>query len=429
VAIGHNDRVAWGLTIVGTDQDDLYQETVNPENQNQVRWQNAWEDLRVVIDTIMIRGEAPRVVELKYSRHGPIVYEDTDNNYAYALRTVLHEPGTAHYMGSLRVDQAQNCQEFLAAMAYWKTPSENMLCGDVEGNIAWKAAALTPDRGGLWHGRLPVPGTGEYEWQGFREDLPEEYNPERGWIATANHNIQPVGYSPPLMFKVPPYRRFERLDDILSDSTGFSMEDNIRLQLDAYHFGAAQAAELFVGWTADDPQVEGARRLLSEWDHVFAEESAAAALYFTWSRVFSRAHPDASIPDDVPEGAVASTLRQAIDDLSATQGDQADWRWGRSNRISFAHPLSAAFDLAAVERRGGAGTVSSNGGTYKQVIDLTNWDDSRVLNAPGQSGQPGSPFYDSLLDDWKNGDYQPYLFSREAVEENAVNTLRLVPGG
>ncbi len=429
VAIGHNDRVAWGLTIVGTDQDDLYQETVNPENQNQVRWQNAWEDLRVVIDTIMIRGEAPRVVELKYSRHGPIVYEDTDNNYAYALRTVLHEPGTAHYMGSLRVDQAQNCQEFLAAMAYWKTPSENMLCGDVEGNIAWKAAALTPDRGGLWHGRLPVPGTGEYEWQGFREDLPEEYNPERGWIATANHNIQPVGYSPPLMFKVPPYRRFERLDDILSDSTGFSMEDNIRLQLDAYHFGAAQAAELFVGWTADDPQVEGARRLLSEWDHVFAEESAAAALYFTWSRVFSRAHPDSSIPDDVPEGAVASTLRQAIDDLSATQGDQADWRWGRSNRISFAHPLSAAFDLAAVERRGGAGTVSSNGGTYKQVIDLTNWDDSRVLNAPGQSGQPGSPFYDSLLDDWKNGDYQPYLFSREAVEENAVNTLRLVPGG
>ncbi len=82
-----------------------------------------------------------------------------------------------------------------------------------------------------------------------------------------------------------------------------------------------------------------------------------------------------------------------------------------------------------LERRGGAGTVSSNGGTYKQIIDLANLDDSRVLNAPGQSGQPGSPYYGSLLDEWKNGDYLPYLFTREAVEEKAVHALRLVPGG
>ena len=95
----------------------------------------------------------------------------------------------------------------------------------------------------------------------------------------------------------------------------------------------------------------------------------------------------------------------------------------------FEHPLTTAFDLPAVERRGGAGTVSSNGGTYKQVIDLADWDGSRVLNAPGQSGQPGSPFYGNLLDEWKNGEYVPYLFTREAVEEGAVNTLSLVPGG
>jgi penicillin amidase len=430
VAIGHNDRVAWGLTIVGTDQDDLYQETVNPENQNQVRWQGEWENLRVVIDTILIRDQAPRVVELKYSRHGPIVYEDTENDYAYALKTVLHEPGTAHYMGSLRVDQAENCGEFLEAMDYWKAPSENMICGDVEGNIAWKAAALTPDRGGLWHGRLPVPGNGEYEWKGFRDDLPEEYNPDRGWIATANHNIHPDGFSPPLMFKVPPYRRFERLADILSDSAGFSVEDNVRLQLDAYHYGAAEAAVLFKGWTSDDPEVERVRQLLSEWDHVFAEESAAAAVYFTWSRILARNNPEASVPDNVSGEAVASALRMVIDSLASEQGsDPADWRWGRSNRVPFDHPLSAAFDLPAAERRGGAGTVSSNGGTYKQIIDLVNFDNSRVLNAPGQSGQPGSPYYDSLLDEWRNGDYQPYYFTREAVEGNAANTLRLVPGG
>ena len=430
VAIGHNDRIAWGLTIVGTDQDDLYQETVNPQNPNQVRWQGDWENLRVIIDTIMVRGETPRVVELKYSRHGPIVYEDTDNGYAYALKTILHEPGTAHYMGSLRVDQAQNCEEFMEVMDYWKAPSENMICGDVEGNIAWKAAALTPDRGGRWHGRLPVPGNGEYEWQGFRKDLPEEYNPERGWIATANHNIQPEGFFPPIMFKVPPYGRIGRLVEVLSDSMGFSVEDNVRLQLDAHHPGAAEAAVLFSGWTADDPEVERARRLLSEWDHVFAEESAAAAVYFTWSRILERNHPEASVPHGVSAEAVTSTLSMTVDSLTAEQGsDPSEWRWGRSNRVPFDHPLSSAFDLPAVERRGGAGTVSSNGGTYKQIIDLVNWDESRVLNAPGQSGQPGSPYYDSLLDDWKNGDYNPFLFTREAVEAKAVHTLKLVPGG
>lgn len=428
VAIGHNDRVAWGLTIVGTDQDDLYQEVVNPENQNQVQWQGEWEDLRVVIDTIQVRGESPRVVELKYSRHGPIVYEDTENDYAYALRTALDEPGTAHYMGSLRLDQVQNCEEFLDVMDYWEAPSENMICGDVDGNIAWKAAALTPDRGGLWHGRLPVPGTGAYEWGGFRDDLPEEYNPERGWIATANHNIQPEGYTPPIMFKVPPYSRFERLDDVLSDSSGFSVEANIRLQLDAYHVEAAEAAPLFVGWSSEDPEVERARQLLSGWDHVFAEESAAAALYFTWSRMLERVDPEATVADGVPRGAVENALRIAIDSLSQEQGSSPDgWQWGRSNRIPFEHPLSDAFDLPDVERRGGAGTVSSNGGTYKQIIDVANWDASRVINAPGQSGQPGSPFYGNLLEAWDEGEYFPFVFTRGAVEEHAVHTLRLVP--
>jgi penicillin amidase len=430
VAIGHNDRVAWGLTIVGTDQDDLYQERVNPENPNQVLWQGEWEDLQIVIDTIAIRGEEPRVVELKYSRHGPIVYEDRENNYAYAVKTVLHEPGTAHYMGSLRLNQVRDCREFLEVMDYWKAPSENMICGDVDGNIAWKAAALTPDRAAEWHGRLPVPGTGEYEWRGFRDDLPEEYNPERGWIATANHNIQPEGYMPPIMFKVPPYPRYERLEDVLSGKTGFSMEDNVRLQLDSYHLGAAEADPLFEGWTSEDAEVERARALVAEWDHVFAEESAAAAIYFTWNRMLRRAHPDVSTTEGVPQDAVERALREAIDTLSAEQGgDPGRWSWGQSNRIPFDHPLSDAFDLPVVERRGGAGTVSSNGGTYKQIIDLADWDASLVINAPGQSGQPGSPFYDNLLDEWDDGEYFPFVFTREAVEEAAAHTLRLVPGG
>src|SRR6185295_6374204 len=118
------------------------------------------------------------------------------------LRSALLEPGAAAYLSGLRLDQTKTCRTFLDAAMYWKAPTENLIRGDVDGNIPWQASALTQSRPG-WFGRLPVPGPGEYEWQGFRQDLPRELNPERGFIATAKHNIQPEGYAPPLMFKNP----------------------------------------------------------------------------------------------------------------------------------------------------------------------------------------------------------------------------------
>ena len=199
VAIGHNGRIAWGLTIVGTDQSDVYVEEVNPDNPNEVRFGDAWEPLRIEQDTIAVRGGEPEGIELKFSRHGPIFYEDAEHHRAYAMRSTMHEPGSTGYLSGLRLNVASNCEEFLDELAYWFAPTENMICGDADGNIAWQASALSPSRDG-GHGRLPVPGTGEYEWQGFRDDLPRELNPERGWVATANHDIHPPDYDPPLFF-------------------------------------------------------------------------------------------------------------------------------------------------------------------------------------------------------------------------------------
>ena len=112
-------------------------------------------------------------VELKFTRHGPIFYEDRARHRAYALRSALLEPGTAPYLGGLRLAQARDCREFLDAAMYWKAPTENLICGDVDGNISWQASALTPNRTAPaarddLGGRLPVPGTGAYEWDGFR---------------------------------------------------------------------------------------------------------------------------------------------------------------------------------------------------------------------------------------------------------------------
>src|SRR5687768_6555593 len=197
---GHNGRVAWGRTATETDQADVYVETVNPANANEVQWNGRWEPLRVIKEEIRVKGAAPVTLELKFSRHGPIFFEDREHHRAYALRSQLQERGTAEYLGGLRLDQAISARDCLTAANYMPMPPTNLVCADVDGNIAFRIAVFAPAREG-WNGRLPVPGTGKYEWAPEkRTDLPSEYNPERGYIASANNDTQPRGFVPPYAY-------------------------------------------------------------------------------------------------------------------------------------------------------------------------------------------------------------------------------------
>lgn len=431
VAIGHNEKIAWGLTIVGIDEQDVFVEQVNPNNRNEVRWRGQWEPLTVEIDTIVVRGEGAREVELKFSRHGPIIYEDTTNNLAYAFRSVLAEPGTAGYLGSLRVDQAQNWDEFLDAMDHWLVPSENMIYADVEGNIGWQAAGLTPVRCCGWVGRLPAPGTGRYAWRSFRpmNELPREYNPERGYITTANHNIMPRGYSPPLGYDWSSPMRFERIDDILSDSGGFTIDDFKRLQHDVYSSVAQQRLAHLNGWNADDDKVERAREMLLTWNAELGRDTPEAALFKTWERFFTAGNRQTDSTIENSDSLARTALAVAIDTLEATLGrDWTTWRWGAIHKARFQHPVTSAYDLPAVERGGDFTTVNLSaqwGASFREIIDLSDWDNSLATSVPGQSGQPESPHYSDLLDMWAEGEYFPLLFTREAVEEHTAHRLVL----
>ncbi len=431
VAIGHNEWIAWGLTIVGTDQNDLFIETLNPDNHDEVLYRGEWETLRIERETIRVKGGDPVEVELRFSRHGPIFYVDEENHLAYALRSFAQEPGTAPYLGSLRLDQTRNCRDFLEALHYWLAPSENMICGDVDGNIAWRASALTPNRSGAtpWFGRLPVTGTGAYAWNGFRAALPEEYNPERGWIATANHNIQPPDYDPPLMFKrPPPERRFERLAEVLSEAQGFTVDDSERLQHDALSQAALEAQPLFRGWQASSPEVEWLRASIAGWDGVFDREEVAPTLYLEWTRRVDRRVFGDDIDDAERQGLIEQALRDGTERLRQRLGeDSSAWRWGLANQQPFPHWMVPEYDLPSVEKSGGGGTVYANGATYREIFDLSDWDLGVATTAPGQSGQPGSPFYGDRIGEWAGGSYFPLSYSRSAVEAAAAHRLVLKP--
>ena len=436
VSIGHNEKLAWGLTITGTDFQDVFIEDLNPANGSEVMYNGKPEALKVITEEIPVKGEAPRNVELKFSRHGPIFYVDEVNHKAYALRSVFTEPGTASYLGSLKLDQAENCKEFIDLAMYWKANSENLICGDVEGHIGFQASALTPNRKG-WLGRLPVPGTGKYEWDGFRSELPKEYDPPRGYIATANHNINTKGYWPPVVFKTSntlPFDRITRLEQVLSKAKTFGIEDSQKLQRDVYSLRGATDQKLFRGWKATDPNVERARDLVANWDAMLMKDSVPAAIFITWRRFIDPPGPGGSGGGEArPSGElkrpqVEAALEQTIQKLTKDLGPNwDDWKYGRVHTQAFPHPVLAAYDLPTIERRGGNGAVGADGASFREIIDVSNWDNSLTINTPGQSGQPESPYYGNLLPLWADDQYFPMTFSKTAVDAKAAHRLTLQP--
>ena len=168
VAAGHNERVGFGFTIVGMDQQDVYVERLGrcPNGSENRCYMGAtgWRPVRTIVDTIRVKDAGPKVVKLEFTEHGPIVSEDSTGR-GYVIRFVGSEPGTAGYLAQLSINRAHNWESFKAATDRWRLPTENLIYADVDGNIGWVAAGLMPIRS--WSGMLPVPGNGGYEWQGF----------------------------------------------------------------------------------------------------------------------------------------------------------------------------------------------------------------------------------------------------------------------
>jgi hypothetical protein len=195
------------------------------------------------------------------------------------------------------------------------------------------------------------------------------------------------------------------------------------MQHDAYSLRAAADLPAFRGWTAADPEVEQARSELARWDAVYRRDSREAAIYEVWRAAGTQAGRRSS---GGQEASVEARLQSAVKSL-ASSGSRSEWRWGRLHTQSFRHPVLRAFDLPGVEKSGGAGTLEADGATYREILDVGDWDRSLAINVPGQSGQPASPYYSNLLRMWADNDYFPLVYSRKAVDANTAHRLVLEP--
>jgi penicillin amidase len=484
VTIGHNDRIAFAITTFMVDQADLYVYELNPENPAQYRYDGGWEDMLIVRETIAVRGEADREVELAFTRHGPVLKIDVAARRAFALRSVWFEPGTSPYFAAARYQTAGDWPAFRDALKHWGAAAMNFVYADVEGNIGWTPAGLIPRRPN-WDGLMPVPGDGRYEWGAFlaQDELPSQYNPERGWVATANEMNLPPDYPIETLnigYEWADPARIERITEALSAARTTGLGESMALQTDVVSSTARRAIALLADLTSPDPEVEDALRLLRAWDGDEGVDSAAAAIAEVWlskhlgpqvaSRVTNPAAaeviafgspyavttclqaPGAALGDDPgsARGALLlSSLRSALDELVERLGpNRAAWRWGDLHQAHFVPAAAAVADPALRERMshgpapipGSAYTVGaatyrmedfavSNGASFRMVLDVGNWDASMAINTPGQSGDPASPHYRDLFPLWAEGKYVPLLWTRAAVERAAELVIQLAPGG
>ena len=411
---------------------------------------------------------------LKYTRHGPVVYEDSARHLAYVVRAAWQEPGGAPYMASLRMDQAKTWEEFRAACNYSNIPGENMVWADAGGNIGWQAVGVAPIRPNS-SGLVPVPGDGRYDWAGYLPIIqkPHAYNPPDGYIATANNNLTPETF--PFRNAVgwtwaDPYR-FARIAEVLGSGRRVSMMDMMRLQTDYTSIPARSLVPMLASLASADPATERARQSLVAWNYMLDKSSVPASIYEAWYRALTTSVTNVVVPATArpmsfgvsthrivewltsPGGdfgrdplaardsLLLTSLTSAVAELTKRYGaDMSGWAWGQYHHAMLRHPMSAAlnaeqkarFEVGPWPRGGDGNTVGATGGgetqvsgaSFRFIVEANDWDAALGTNAPGQSGDVDSPHYRDLFELWKNDRYFPVKFSRSAVE--GVTELRVI---
>lgn len=485
IVIGHNNHIAWGVTNTGPDVQDLYLEHIN--EQDQVEFKGVWEPMQVIEEVIKVKDQPDTIQKVRITRHGPLISDVLDEaKDPMAMRwTALDDEDTTvqAYFG---MERATNWEDFTAALSKYRAPMQNFVFADTAGNIGYYAPGSLPIRA-KGNGSSPVPGwTGEYEWTSYVpfDELPHTYNPPDDFIATANNKVVPDSY--PYLISTSwasPYRA-QRIVEMIKDKPKLSIDDIAAMQADVHSALAQEILPSLLTAKAPDARTTAAIDFLKGWDGTIKGDSPQAAVYEAWlmeigTRVFSdelgvdlwneyRGWNDyitmsfvgmlkgqqSDWCNDITTAAIedcATTLGNALSDglktMATYQGsdDFKGWRWDRVHQAIFSHnPLGNVPQLRPLFRRsmpnsGDAATVNVapprrndpynqyHVPSYRQIIDLSDLNNSRFMHTVGQSGYVLSSNYSDLLDRWVRVEYLPMRFAQDTINAAQSGRLTLQP--
>ena len=396
VVIGHNRRIAWGVTNSCVDAQDLYVEQRHPSDPTLYRFRSDWIRAEVVREEIKVRGwRLPVVEEVHITHHGPLLSPSDDyKGQPLALRWSGLEPGSL-VGAALAINRAQNWDEFCSALRRWTDPAQNFVYADVEGHIGYYLAGRVPMRArGV--GMVPSLGwTGEHEWTGYVpfEELPHLLDPASQLIVTANNQIVDEAYPHHISREWLNGYRCQRISDLLESRPLLTVQDCCAVQSDLYSLSGVQLASHLRRLLPSNSLEAEALAELEEWDGHLRSESAGAAvcqmtLLYLQRRVLgpalgplldeylgagrleaiptnsflSRSTPllldklesddrawlqrvlaagrDGSGPSPSWKEVLHEAFSAAVTELrSRLGGNVRRWSWGGLHRLVFAHPL------------------------------------------------------------------------------------------
>jgi penicillin G amidase len=489
VVIGHNERIAWGLTNIGPDVQDLYREKFDPTNPKRYQTPTGWKEAEVRTEEIKVRKvptePATETVplEVTVTRHGPIVVEK--NNERLALRWSALDPSLDYVLSFHRLNRAGNWKEFCAAISTFAGAPQNHVFADVDGHIGYYGARYIPIRKS-GDGSVPFDGTtDDGEWTGWIpfEQLPHVFDPPSGYIATANARI--VGRDYPHFIThswSAPYRQ-RRINDLLQQNKKFTINDFRAIQGDDYSIGGKLFADallkLMNGAQAPATALNGSGsttlsaslNTIAAWDGRAEPNSRGAVLIGEIRQAFinrvlkgvlgeERARiyrwgnrdtfidhlvtnwPQHWLPKEFTswKELLVACEQEARANLTKQLGaDETKWTFGNASQIRFNHPLASVpfvgnqFKIDSLPQRGagggGIGATPNVGPSVSQrlIADTSNWDNTQQGFQTGQSGDPTSPHYKDQVLDWYNVTPRVFPFSKAAVLNAAKQTMTLVP--
>lgn len=512
VVIGHNDKIAWGFTNVGPDVMDLYIEKVNPENPNQYEVNGEWIDFESYEETVQVVGGEAVTITVRSTRHGPVISEvynplknekdendpeefvpfkdrvgiDLPDQYVIALQWTALTPSTP-FEAIWGFNKAENWEEFRTAASGFHVPAQNLLFADIEGNIAYQMPGDIPIRK-KGDGTLPVPGwTDEYEWTGYIpfEELPYAFNPEEGYIVTANNQVPPRDY---------PYFISADWDYGFRANRIVSMIENAPAKIDIAYLQKMQGdsfdanAELFVPIILDAQfasDLTPALDTLKGWDYQAQADSTSAAVFNAFWRAFVKNTFNDDMPEEryFPDGGsrwneimrtivnnpndlfwddktttdvvetmpdiIQKSFADGVSELEDIFGsDMSKWNWGDMHASTFRNGtlgesgvflIEDLFNRGPFPTSGGEAIVNATGWSIKDgyetnwlpsmrmIVDLGNLDNSQTVHTTGQSGHAYHPHYADMSPMWANIEYYPMWWDLDSIMNDSEGHLILKP--
>ncbi len=480
VVIGHNERIAWGFTNAGSDVLDWYAIRFKDKTRSEYWYDGAWRKTLKRTETIKVRGGQDVALTLIFTQHGPVVrlegeppFSQRDVPAEASLRWLAHDP--SNEIGTLyALNRAGGYDEWLKAIAGWDCPAQNFIYADAAGTIAIRHNGKYPLR---WkgQGRYILDGSNPaHVWQGWipRDDVPAVKNPERGFVSSANQKPADASYPYYIGSDYAPFERGARINRLLSGMTNVTSQDMIRMQSDAFNLRARTVLPALLPHLRRSDLSQAERKCLDELES-WNDENLAGLIAPTvfaqfWSEFNAKTwndekrepmrtmtwpnshilidlilnHPDDPVFDDRTTPGKESladiaflAFRSAVEELVKTLGPPGPaWTWGRWKGTDIGHlGRIPGFGRMGLETNGGSAIINASGRTsgpsWRMVVELGREVKAWGIIPGGQSGHPGSRFYDNGVDDWVAGKIYELVFLKSPDEPNDRIVARTTLGG